>query len=104
MSSSSALKGATFAALLLVSSCAGPGTQGKGASGPAAPGDKPGDAKAVAATDPGKKLVCTFEADVGSHIPQKVCRKQEDIDAARDRATEWMEQSRGQGSPALPGK
>ena len=31
----------------------------------------------------GKKVICTFEETIGTHIREKVCRYQEDIDSER---------------------
>jgi len=75
--------------LALASACAGPSAT--------AAGNAPLKAQA-GATQPAattaipeqKKLVCQMERPVGSNIPRKICRTQEQIDRERDAAQDKM--------------
>jgi hypothetical protein len=75
--------------LALASACAGPSaTVGgsaplKAQAGAAQPG-------VTTATPDSQKLICTSERPVGSNIPKKVCRTQEQIDRERDAAQDKM--------------
>jgi hypothetical protein len=41
------------------------------------------DGTPVVSNDPKKKVVCSYETLVGSHIPSKSCRYEEEADAQR---------------------
>jgi hypothetical protein len=55
------------------------------------------DGTAVASNDsakkPGGKVVCTYEEPVGSHIPERVCYYQDDIDSTRAETQEFLRQN-----------
>jgi hypothetical protein len=41
------------------------------------------DGTPVVSNDPKKKVVCSYETLVGSHIPSKTCRYEDEVDAQR---------------------
>ncbi|HEY4883834.1 MAG TPA: hypothetical protein VII08_09355 [Myxococcales bacterium] len=41
------------------------------------------DGTAVVSNDPKRRVVCTYETLVGSHIPSKSCRYQDEVEAQR---------------------
>ena len=39
---------------------------------------------------PGKKMICAWEEPTGSHIPEKVCRLEEDVDFIREETQDYL--------------
>ena len=91
----------TFLGLLVIlsSACASTGAQTR----PAADGEPvkapPEAVKAAAAKgepDP-NQIICTFEKDTGSNIPEKVCRTRWQIEQERREAADYVDHPRSSG-------
>lgn len=44
----------------------------------------------------GKKVVCTFEETIGTHIRERVCRYQDDIDSEREDTQDMLRRYKSQ--------
>jgi hypothetical protein len=93
--------------LLCAAACAAPKAQSRASDNGGVEVKKaPPEAVKLAAAngqpDP-NQLICTFEEDTGSHIPQKTCRTRWQIDEERRQATDWMTNlSRSNGGKVGP--
>lgn len=82
--------------LLLAGACAGSRDQTRAASGSDEGGLQkapPAAVKAAAANgqpDP-NEVICTFERETGSNIPEKTCRTRWQIEEERRQAGDWAE-------------
>jgi hypothetical protein len=77
---------------LLAASCAArqPGTRTVGTIAAADFKSAEGTPAATVGPAPKGKLVCAMEIRVGTHIPERVCRYEEDIDGVRDETQEVL--------------
>ena len=100
------VKGASFAALVLLSACAGAQARPEPDKvATAAKTEKLKDGKEEVALDlTTHKVICTLEVPLGSHIPEKVCRRLEDIEADRQKTRDDVEHVPGAGNQAIKGQ
>ncbi len=95
--SAAAMSGAAVLAAILIA-CAGPRSHSKAPASGTATADAGDDEKVAAVLSPearaakgSEPLVCEWGALTGSHIPQRVCRTEEEMNAARAAARRFLD-------------